>query len=326
MKRFQNALIGTLFIITTFTCCIPTPGGGGTVIPTTTYTEIKDTSYGADPQQKMDIYLPAGRTTTNTKTIVLVHGGGWQQGDKSEQTFTALINRIKITAPEVAIVNLNYRLVTGANSAIHLPEILSDISSAFAFLKSNKTNFGISNSYGIWGFSAGAHIATLYAYAYDTNNDIKAVSDWYGPMDFATPQPGDISIASLLAGKNIYAIQKELLGAERSANPQLWFDASPLNKVTANSKPTIMIHNEADPTVPYNDSYFLNEKLNLFNVNHSLINIGPFIANHPINFLHFQTFHDFADPTSCSLVDCSIINDTRNYTVDTTLHYMKRFL
>ncbi len=43
-------------------------------------------AYGTDPAQRMDIYLPAGRSATSTKVIVLIHGGGWTTGDKSMST------------------------------------------------------------------------------------------------------------------------------------------------------------------------------------------------------------------------------------------------
>ena len=331
MKRFRNASIISLFVIIAFAKCIPTTPGGGTVTPAATYREIIDTAYGTDPQQKMNIYLPAGRTTTDTKTIVLIHGGGWQTGNKDEATYTAIVNRIKVTWPEVAIVNMNYRLVTGASSTTHLPEIISDVTAAFNFLQANKTAFVISSKYGIWGLSAGAHIATLYAYAYDPNHNIKAVADWFGPTDFITPQPGDVNFLLVLFGqsKNIYTVEKELLGVERAANPQLWNDASPLNKVTSITPPTIMIHDDADLVVPYNHSYQLMTKLNASGVNNSFINISYFIENMPSNLFHFNpSFHDFTDPGNCGTVDCGIfdMNVIRNYSVDTTLHYMKRFM
>jgi len=49
-------------------------------IPVAEKTEL-NVSYGTDASQKMDIYLPAGRITTTTKVIILIHGGGWNQGD-----------------------------------------------------------------------------------------------------------------------------------------------------------------------------------------------------------------------------------------------------
>ena len=50
-------------------------------------------SYGADTQQKMDIYLPANRNASETKVMVMIHGGGWVEGDKAD--FTQFVDTLK---------------------------------------------------------------------------------------------------------------------------------------------------------------------------------------------------------------------------------------
>jgi acetyl esterase/lipase len=50
------------------------------------YFEELDIAYGNNPDQKFDLYLPANRTQ-NTKTLILVHGGGWNSGDKADMNF-----------------------------------------------------------------------------------------------------------------------------------------------------------------------------------------------------------------------------------------------
>lgn len=318
-----------IFIMLTFSHCIPNGGGGGTnPTPTAVYQEFMDTSYGSNPFQKMDIYLPAGRTAATTKTIILIHGGGWQQGSKSDLTYTNIINRIKVTLPDVAIVNINYRLVGSAGSPT-LPDLINDISSAIQYLKINASTFKIRNDrFALWGFSAGGHLATLYAYHYDTNSDIKAVSDWFGPTDFMNTDPVDL--ATFILGKNVYSIQRDLLGGvERASNPTLWQNASPLTWVNAATMPTIIIHDDADLVVPISNSYQLKNALNTFGVTHSFINISNYIQNHPSNIFQLNPpLHDFTDPYICNTLDCGVfnINDYRNYSVDTTLGFIKRFL
>ncbi|HNN72718.1 MAG TPA: hypothetical protein PKG89_15825, partial [Ferruginibacter sp.] len=71
--------------------CIKDEPGGGTGGGTgggSPLTEriILDTAYGTAPAQKMDIYLPAGRTAA-TKLIILIHGGGWEAGDKADMNY-----------------------------------------------------------------------------------------------------------------------------------------------------------------------------------------------------------------------------------------------
>lgn len=330
MKRTSYLTLVCAFIALTFSQCIPPGGGGGTnPTPTAVYQEFIDTSYGVDALQKMDIYLPQGRTTSTTKTIILIHGGGWQDGNKDEISYTKVIDRIKVTMPDVAIVNMNYRLVNGAGNPT-LPDLMSDISLAINFLKTNANTFAISNRFALWGFSAGGHLATLYTYAYDTSGDIKVVSDWFGPTEFMNTDPNEISYSTLVSGKNMYIVQRELLGGiDRATNPTLWSNASPINRATASSKPTFIIHDNADLIVPYNHSVLLRDKLNTLGVINSFIDISYYIQNHPNNIFQLNPpLHDFTDPGICNTLDCGIfnINDYRNYAVDTTLGFIKRFL
>lgn len=51
---------------------------------------LEDVSYGTHQRNKMDVLLPAGRNTSKSKVLVLIHGGGWIAGDKSD--FDILLN------------------------------------------------------------------------------------------------------------------------------------------------------------------------------------------------------------------------------------------
>ena len=44
--------------------------------------EMFNVSYGSDPEQTMDVYLPAGRSEETTPVIILLHGGFWVAGSK----------------------------------------------------------------------------------------------------------------------------------------------------------------------------------------------------------------------------------------------------
>ena len=87
-------------------------------------------SYGSDPLQKMDIYLPAGRTTSSTKVLVMVHGGGWTGGDKND--FNSYIPSFQARLTDYAIININYRLFTGSQN--HFPTQENDVRHAVEFI------------------------------------------------------------------------------------------------------------------------------------------------------------------------------------------------
>ena len=88
-----------------FSCKKSDPDPGTTTEPAKTLLNV---SYGSDNLQKMDVYLPAGRTTTSTKVMVMIHGGGWTSGDKAD--FNAFVDTMKRRLPDYAIFNINYRL------------------------------------------------------------------------------------------------------------------------------------------------------------------------------------------------------------------------
>ncbi|HEV7620406.1 MAG TPA: alpha/beta hydrolase, partial [Flavisolibacter sp.] len=139
---------------------------------------IRNIHYGPDTAQCMDIYLPEGRNTDKTKILVLIHGGGWNGGNKSD--FSSYIDSLKLRMPEYAIFNINYRLV---NSQTLFPAQENDIRSALNFIVSKDDDYQVNKTKVVLlGASAGAHLALLQAYKYN-DPKISAVVDFFGPSD-----------------------------------------------------------------------------------------------------------------------------------------------
>ncbi|MBL7729141.1 MAG: prolyl oligopeptidase family serine peptidase [Dinghuibacter sp.] len=237
----------------------PPNGGGGNNGPLTERI-ILDTSYGAHAQQKMDIYLPAGRNSS-TKLIVLVHGGAWKAGNKSD--FNPFIALLRAKWPEAAIANINYRLASDAQN-IHHTEIMSDISAAVQFMAANKNSFAISDTMAMTGASAGGHLAMLYTYAHNTTNKVKCVANIFGPSvinDWSWYNSFNIWL-----GANVGDILKTYTGS--AWNEPLYQSVSPYSRVTASSKPTIIFHGTLDVIVPLYQSQWMNARLNTLGVPH----------------------------------------------------------
>ena len=216
---------------------------------------IKDTAYGANPKQTMDIYLPAGRNSS-TKVIVMVHGGAWVSGDKSDLNNFVTLFRVKW--PTAAIVNLNYRFANGTTILYH--EIMSDLKQAINTLITNKSSFQISDKLALFGNSAGGHLVLMYAYTNNKNENIKAVADLYGPS-----QLNDWSwLNEGIFGGTLSDWVKQLTG--QAWNEDLYKSLSPISYVTASSVPTAIFHATGDILVPVRQSQKLKEKLSLFKV------------------------------------------------------------
>jgi acetyl esterase/lipase len=215
------------------------------------YKELKNESYGTDPAQKADVYLPANRTTTATKVAILLHGGAWSSGDKAD--LNQFIGTVQQKYPELAIVN---RLASPSN---YHPAQVNDIQILLDYLGGKSSTWGISNNYAIGGVSAGAHLALLYTYKFDVAKKIKVVLSVVGPTYFLDPyyvnNPLYQPIVTNFIGKPL----------NDSAS---YRDASPAWVVTASAPPTYMAYGGLDPLVPVANPVLLDQKLTTLNVPH----------------------------------------------------------
>ena len=258
---FSSSLCVVLIFSTIFSSCSKDTVGGGTGGGGGSFPLVEriilDTAFGTDPKQKMDIYLPAGRTAA-TKVIVLIHGGGWESGDKVELNYYK--NLLRLKWPEAAIANINYRLTS--NPAIHYTEIMSDITSAVNLMVNNKVNFVVSDTLTMLGASAGGHLAMLYTYKYNSNNYVKAVADYFGPAKLS--DWSWYNSYNIFLGKYI----KDILIPFNNAawNISLYDSNSPYAVATATSKPTIIFHGTIDVIVPLYQSQWMRGQLNTLGV------------------------------------------------------------
>ncbi len=218
------------------------------------YYEALNVAYGEHYQQVFDIYLPANRTTA-TKTIILVHGGGWTAGDKNDMN--GFVEFLLQELPEYAIVNLNYRLATTSLQA-H-PMQINDITAAVNFLKDNTSTYTISENLGFIGTSAGAHLSLLWSYAFDTESNVNMVCSIVGPTNFTDPNYLNSTNSELLA-------MLQALGGNTSTS--FLEEVSPYHQVDETAPPTQLFYGGLDPLVPTSQGVLLRDKLETLNVIH----------------------------------------------------------
>jgi len=215
---------------------------------------LTDVSYGNDAAQKMDVYLPAGRSTDSTKLLILVHGGAWVAGDKTD--FTPYVSMLQQRLPGYAIANINYRLAT--TTANHFPTQENDMKAAVDFLLQKSGEYHIAKKLVLMGASSGGHLVTLQAYKY-ASPSIRAVVNFFGPVDMV-----DL-YNSTTVPQNQLGFQI-LIGGTPVTNPSIYQQSSPINFVTAQAPPTIIFHGAMDALVPVSQATALKNKLQSFGV------------------------------------------------------------
>ena len=215
--------------------------------------------FGSDALQKMDVFLPAGRTVNTTKTIVIIHGGSWTSGDKSEMT--AVVDSLKKRLPNYAFINLNYRLAV--NNAINVfPAQENDVKAAIEFYLGKSSTYEISKDIIVLGASAGAHLAMLHSYKNDPDKHVKAVVDLFGPTDLVEEwNEGFLPQLALMAAT----------GKTYDQDPAIYTQSSPVNFITAQSPPTIAFQGGMDYIVIPAQTNILIAKLNTMGVSNQLV-------------------------------------------------------
>lgn len=217
----------------------------------------ENVSYGDSNEQVYDLYLPAGRLTTKTKVVILVHGGGWVEGDKEDMN--AFLELIQNNHPDHAIVNINYRLATVTQTAF--PDQFLDVQAVIDHLTENAAEYQIKTEFGLIGASAGAHISLMYDYVYDADDLVKFVGNIVGPTDFTDPfysdNPNFSVLLSLLVDQNAYP-----------AGTNLAVATSPALQVSNAASPTLLFYGDQDPLVPLTNGQTLDAALNTQGTTH----------------------------------------------------------
>ncbi|MFC4635565.1 alpha/beta hydrolase fold domain-containing protein [Dokdonia ponticola] len=220
-----------------------------------TYTNV---SYGDDPQQVYDLYLPEGRTAETTKVIVIIHGGGWTSGDKSDMASSVAF--VQAFHPDHAIVNVNYVLASIPDIPA-FPNQYFDIRAVINQLTAQSDDLQILPEFGMIGASAGAHLAMMYDYRYDVDDQIKFVINIVGPSDFTDPFYADDPNFDLALDFFVDESQYPSGTDYAAAN-------SPALQVSSTSSPTLLFYGNEDPLVPLTNGTRLDSRLNMYNIPH----------------------------------------------------------
>ena len=212
-----------------------------------------DVAYGTEARQTMDVCFPAVYEE-DMGVVLYLHGGGWMSGDKS--SFLTKAKNISKQANCIG-VTMNYRY---AGNGVTCTEMLKDIDAALAKIKSMAETRGIScTKVMLVGYSAGAHLALLYAYAKKNVAPIKpsAVVSYSGPTDLSSKAFVEKStyanaetmrmLVSNLTGKTI---TKDNF----ASNKNLLLKYSPIKYVSSGCVPTIVVQGKLDSIVPVADT------------------------------------------------------------------------
>ncbi len=202
---------------------------------------------GAKGQEPDDIpsiavYRPSGNV--DGAAFVICPGGGYAHlADHEGHNIALWLNEHGITG-----VVLTYRLGPKYN----YPAPVQDVARAIRTVRARATEWGIDpNRIGVWGSSAGGHLASTIATQFDRGDPAAA-----DPIDRLSSRP-DIAVLaypviSMMPGITHQGSRQNLLGS--SPSPALEEALSSEKHVTAETPPTFLFHTADDSVVPVENS------------------------------------------------------------------------
>jgi acetyl esterase/lipase len=204
-------------------------------------------------ENKLDLYVPRDANGP-TPVLMYIHGGGWVGGSK-EANVLRLLPYLEMGW---AVVNVGYRLGAVARA----PAAVEDGLCALRWVIRNADEYNLDPSRIVTsGNSAGGHLAlTTGMIPASAGLDrecpgpeelrVAAIINWYGITD----------VGDLLDGPNTRGYAVEWMGSLKNRF-EIAERVSPLTYVRAGLPPTLIIHGDADPTVPFEQGVMLHEKL-----------------------------------------------------------------
>ncbi len=234
--------------------------------------------------QALDLYLPFPVTSTARPALVLVHGGGWMFGDKSDFADWGRY----FAARGYVCASVDYRL-----TPTHIwPAQLDDVQASVRWLRRHAVALSLSpERIGTVGGSAGGHLA-LFLGARETLNDfdpdlrgyssrVRAVVDIYGPTDI-----GDLTEFR----RDLWVLVFALMGQPWSRQSLVYRAASPITFVTPDDAATLVFQGALDDVVPPSQSRRLVDRMRASGV--------------PVEYFEFaDQGHGFDPPTNTFVIE-----------------------
>jgi acetyl esterase/lipase len=230
----------------------PTPPAAAARVDTGVTYCVRD-----DVALKMDVYYPQDQPE-RAPAVLFMHAGAWVLGDKTvigdDSQFDELLARGFVVA------SIDYRLAPQHP----FPAQIEDAKCAVRHLRAEADTYGIDGErIAAWGASAGGHLAALLGVtgpdagfegaggSEGEASDVQAVVTMFGPADLEAPD--FVSIAETAA--------RDVFGVGEAGESDVLHRASPVNYVSAEDPPFLIIHGERDSVVPVNQAVALHAKL-----------------------------------------------------------------
>ncbi len=217
---------------------------------------VSNISYREGPSKQWRLDLAWKKSNANGKprpAIVVIHGGGWLEGDKS--SFASRKHGVPGNIEEFAdlgfvAATINYRL----SGEAPFPAALEDCQNAVRWLRAHAKEYNIDPDHiGAYGNSAGGHLALLLGSA---SKDVKTATE--GPyseqssaVQAVVSDSGPIDLLYQSTNSSLKQVVVKFLGGPADKDRlETYKNASPMNQIHPKMPPILLIYGVSDDQVP----------------------------------------------------------------------------
>jgi acetyl esterase/lipase len=202
---------------------------------------------------KLDLAMRKDRKGPPRPAIVVIHGGGWIEGDKSSfasREHGVPGNIVDFAALGFVAVTVNYRLSRDAG----FPAPLADCMCAVRWLRAHAREYNIDPArIGAYGNSAGGHLALLLAMLSEEadRNPKGPFPEQSSRVQAAASDSGPIDLVYQYQHNHIREVVARLMGGPPDGTRlNAYKQASPLAQIARGTPPLLLIYGVTDEQVP----------------------------------------------------------------------------
>lgn len=188
---------------------------------------------------KLDAHIPPGKGPF--PAVILVHGGGWTNGNKTANFVLPLFE--PLTRTGYTWFTIDYRLAP----QYPYPAAVEDVESAILFVKKHARDYKVDpRKIALMGESAGGHLVNLIGTRNRPPADVAAVVSFYGPIDM-------VEFCKRFQDKPVSGGLKDFFQIthwDDAATAKLR-EASPATYIGPRTPAFLFIQGTADQAVPY---------------------------------------------------------------------------
>ena len=252
---------------------------------------VDEIVYGRKEGLALSMLQLTPKVKPNGKAIIRVVAGSWYSNYDMAESY--IMSSYEYLQKGFKV----YQVIVGSQPRYNMTEQIADVKRAVRYIRFNASRLGIDpQKIGIEGGSAGGHLSLSVAMANEQINEkatdpidrvssrVQAVAVLYPPTDFlnwGAKGFNFINARPLLEQNKVWGsvdfktLQQSTMTyipvTDTAERNKLAREISPIYALSADDPPVFIMHGNADPTVPFQQSVLLVEKMNLTGIKNRFI-------------------------------------------------------